>query len=112
MLPDWKPDKPVDLVHTMECLYYLEDPLAFLHTMHDEWMNPGGRLVIGVDHYTENPSSHDWGPSLNVHMALLSIDEWTAGLEAAGFIDITPEQVGAKEGWAGTLVLTAHRRGD
>ena len=112
MLPTWKPDEPFDLIHTMECLYYLEDPLAFLHTMHDEWMKPGGRLVIGVDHYTENPSSHDWGPSLNVHMALLSIAEWTAGLEAAGFIDVKAEQVGAKEGWAGTLVLTAHRRGD
>ena len=49
---------------------------------------------------------------MNVHMALLSIAEWTAGLEAAGFIDIKAEQVGAKEGWAGTLVLTAHRRSD
>ena len=112
MLPDWKPDNAVDLVHTMECLYYLDDPLGFLTTLHDDWMKPGGRLVIGVDHYTENPASHDWGPSLNVHMALLSIEEWTEGLEAAGFTNVVAEQVGAKEGWAGTLVLTAHRRND
>ncbi|MED6319495.1 MAG: class I SAM-dependent methyltransferase, partial [Candidatus Thermoplasmatota archaeon] len=65
MLPEWTPRAPYDLVHTMECLYYLEDPLGFLQTLHDEWMLPGGRLVIGVDHYTENPASHDWGPSLN-----------------------------------------------
>ena len=110
MLPDWKPDDAVDLVHTMECLYYLDDPLGFLFTLHDDWMKPGGRLVVGVDHYTENPASHDWGPSLNVHMALLSIKEWTDGLEAAGFTDVVAEQVGAKEGWSGTLVLTAHRR--
>ena len=110
MLPDWKPDDAVDLVHTMECLYYLDDPLGFLLTLHDDWMKPGGRLVVGVDHYTENPASHDWGPSLNVHMALLSIKEWTDGLEAAGFTDVVAEQVGAKEGWSGTLVLTAHRR--
>ena len=35
MLPDWKPDDAVDLVHTMECLYYLNDPLGFLFTLHD-----------------------------------------------------------------------------
>lgn len=110
MLPEWTPGAPYDLVHTMECLYYLEDPLGFLQTLHDEWMLPGGRLVIGVDHYTENPASHDWGPSLNVHMALLSMDDWTSGLKEAGFTDITAMQVGAKEDWAGTLVLTANRR--
>ena len=110
MLPEWTPGAPYDLVHTMECLYYLEDPLGFLQTLHDEWMRPGGRLVIGVDHYTENPASHDWGPSLNVHMALLSMDDWVAGLKEAGFTDITAMQVGAKEDWAGTLVLTANRR--
>ena len=112
MLPDWKPDNAVDLVHSMECLYYLDDPLGFLVILHDDWMKPGGRLVIGVDHYTENPASHDWGPSLNVHMALMSIKEWTDGLEAAGFTGVVAEQVGAKEGWSGTLVLTAHRRND
>ncbi|MEC8816622.1 MAG: class I SAM-dependent methyltransferase, partial [Candidatus Thermoplasmatota archaeon] len=104
MLPEWTPGAPYDLVHTMECLYYLEDPLGFLQTLHDEWLRPGGRLVIGVDHYTENPASHDWGPSLNVHMALLSMDDWTSGLKEAGFTDITAMQVGAKEDWAGTLV--------
>ena len=110
MLPEWTPGAPYDLVHTMECLYYLEDPLGFLQTLHDEWMRPGGRLVIGVDHYMENPASHDWGPSLNVHMALLSMDDWASGLKEAGFTDITAMQVGAKEDWAGTLVLTANRR--
>ena len=110
MLPEWTPGAPYDLIHTMECHYYLEDPLGFLQTLHDEWMLPGGRLVIGVDHYTENPASHDWGPSLNVHMALLSMDDWTSGLKEAGFTDITAMQVGAKEDWAGTLVLTANRR--
>ena len=96
----------------MECLYYLSDPLGFLHTLHNDWLRPGGRMVIGVDHYQENPSSHDWGPSLNVHMALLSMNEWTEGLEKAGFVDVEAVQVGAKEGWSGTLVITANRRTD
>jgi hypothetical protein len=69
----------------------------------------GGRIVIGVDHYEENPASHDWGPSLNVHMTTLSIDAWAKGLTEAGFVEIEWAQVGAKEGWSGTLVLTAHR---
>ncbi len=109
MLPDWSPSKPVDLVHTMECLYYLEEPLPFLKTIHDAWMNPGGRLVIGVDHYLENEASHDWGVSLHVHMSTLSIEAWKQGLADSGFTDIHAEQVGAKEGWAGTLVLTASK---
>ena len=111
MLPDWRPDEPVDLLHTMEVLYYLDEPRQFLTVLHDHWLRPGGRIVIGVDHYVENPSSHDWGPSLNVHMALLTIDEWKQGLEDAGFIHVDAIQVGAKDGWSGTLVLTAHRQG-
>ncbi|MDP6199456.1 MAG: class I SAM-dependent methyltransferase [Candidatus Poseidonia sp.] len=111
MLPDWRPDEPVDLLHTMEVLYYLDDPRQFLTVLYEHWLKPGGRIVIGVDHYFENPSSHDWGPSLNVHMALLTIDEWKKGLENAGFIDVEAIQVGAKEGWNGTLVLTARRQG-
>ena len=109
MLPDWTPSQPVDLIHSMECLYYLHDPLAFLKTVHQSWMKPGGRIVIGVDHYLENPASHDWGPSLNVHMALMSIEEWMNGLLEAGFTDVRHEQVGEKEGWSGTLVLYASR---
>ena len=110
MLPDWKPSEAVDLIHTMECLYYLDEPLEFLHTLHNDWLRPGGRMVIGVDHYQENPSSHDWGPSLNVHMALLSIEEWTDGLEEAGFVDVKAAQVGDKEGSSIQLVIKAKRR--
>ena len=112
MLPDWAPSEPVDLIHTMECLYYLAEPLAFLKTIYDTWMKPGGKIVIGVDHYLENPSSHDWGPSLNVHMALLSIEQWCEGLQNAGFVEVETDQIGAKEGWSGTLVLTARRPSD
>lgn len=112
MLPDWSPAEPVDLIHTMECLYYLTEPLVFLRTLHDTWMKPGGKIVIGVDHYAENPASHDWGPSLNVHMALLSIEQWTEGLQQAGFVEVEAIQVGAKEGWSGTLILTAQRPSD
>ena len=108
-LPDWKPEQPVDLVHSMECLYYLHDPLSFLKTLHADWLNSGGSIVIGVDHYLENPSSHDWPDSLNVHMTTLSIDQWRKGMTDAGFTDVITTQTGAKEGWAGTLIITASK---
>lgn len=109
MLPQWKPEHAVDLLHTMECLYYLHDPLDFLKTLHADWLNPGGNIVIGVDHYLENPSSHDWPEALNVHMTTLSIEQWRNGMIEAGFINVSTAQTGAKEGWAGTLVITASK---
>jgi trans-aconitate methyltransferase len=109
LLPAWAPSEPVDLVHTMECLYYLHDPLAFLVDVNERWMKPGGKIVIGVDHYLENPSSLDWGVSLQVHMTTLSIEAWKQGLTDAGFVDVQAQQVGAKEGWSGTLVLSASK---
>ena len=30
LLPDWKPERRFDLVHTMEFLYYLSDPKKWL----------------------------------------------------------------------------------
>ncbi|MBL6743142.1 MAG: class I SAM-dependent methyltransferase [Candidatus Poseidonia sp.] len=109
MLPDWKPEKAVDMLHSMECLYYLHDPLSFLKTLHADWLNAGGSIVIGVDHYLENPSSHDWPESLNVHMTTLSIAQWRDGMTDAGFTDVITTQTGAKEGWAGTLIITASK---
>ncbi len=109
MLPEWKPEMAVDILHSMECLYYLHDPLGFLKTLHADWLKDGGSIVIGVDHYLENPSSHDWPESLNVHMTTLSIAQWRDGMAEAGFTNIATSQTGAKEGWAGTLILTASK---
>ena len=61
MLPDWQPDEPVDLLHTMEVLY-LDEPRQFLTVLHNHWLKPGGRIVVGVDHYVEVIQSR-LGPS-------------------------------------------------
>ena len=37
----------------MECFYYLKDPISFVKKVHDDWMNTGGWIVMGVDHYEE-----------------------------------------------------------
>ena len=105
MLPEWSPDTPVNLVLSMEFLYYLEDPISFFRTLHMEWVLPGGSVAVGIDHYLENESSLDWSESLGVHMTTLSAAEWEEGLRMAGFQKVESFFTGAKEGWNGTLVL-------
>ena len=109
MLPEWHPEAPVDLVHSMEVLYYLQDPMGFLHTLRNAWLNDDGWAVIGVDHYAENEACHDWSGSLNVHMAMHSMDAWVDGMNDAGFRNVKAFQTGAKDGWAGTLVLMGQK---
>ena len=109
MLPEWSPQEPVDLVHSMEFLYYLNDPMAFLGRLRSDWLHDDGWVVLGLDHYLENGASHDWSSSLNVHMAMHSIEEWSKGLKDAGFRHVEAFQTGEKDGWSGTLVLIGQK---
>ncbi|MCH1591964.1 MAG: class I SAM-dependent methyltransferase [Candidatus Thalassarchaeaceae archaeon] len=104
-LPEWTPTKTVDLILSMEFVYYLKEPLRFLQLLYDHWLSPGGTLVLGLDHYLENTQSLTWSESLGVHMATLSIEEWSMGLEDSGFIGVESLQVASKDNWPGTLVL-------
>ena len=108
-LPDWAPDEKVDLVISMEFLYYLKNPLKFLSELNKNWLNKNGIIAIGIDHYLENTSSLSWSESLGVSMTTLSIQEWTKGFEDAGFSNIEFYQYGAKENWAGTLVIVGQK---
>jgi len=105
MIPEWSPNNPVNLVLSMEFLYYLEDPISFFKTLYEGWVLSGGSVAVGVDHYLENESSLDWSESLGVHMTTLSAAEWEEGLRMAGFQKVESFFTGAKEGWNGTLVL-------
>ena len=110
MLPDWTPEQPFDLIHSMEFLYYLHDPQSMLKIFHDEWLNSDGMLVAGVDHYLENEDSLGWPDALNVHMTTLSIEQWRTAMLDAGFVDVEVHQVGQKEGFIGTLVLLGTKK--
>lgn len=106
-LLDWSPKQPVHLVHSMEVLYYFEEPFDILRHMHNHWLLPKGRLIIGLDFYYENTISHSWPEDCGVSiMTLLSEQQWLELFQQAGFQDIKTWRVGAKENWAGTLVLT------
>ena len=104
-LPGWKPERRFDLVHTMEFLYYLENPAEMISTIHGEWLEEGGVLVAGVDHYLENEESLTWPEQVGVHMTPLSIQQWKNAMDHAGFKDVQMHQVAAKEGSPGTLVM-------
>ena len=104
-LPEWNPGRRFDLVHTMEFLYYLDSPVEMISVIHDEWLEDGGILVAGVDHYLEHADSLTWPEHVGVHMTTMSIEEWKNAVEAAGFYDVEIHQVAAKEDFPGTLVM-------
>lgn len=111
-LPEWKPSNRFDLVHSMEFLYYLHDPASMLKSLHDEWLNNEGILVAGVDHYLENEDSHDWPSALNVHMALLSVEQWKQAMIDAGFVDVEMHRAAASDAFVGTLVMIGRKQFD
>ena len=105
LLPDWSPGRRFDLVHTMEFLYYLDDPAGMISIIHDEWLEENGILVAGVDHYLEHEESLTWPEHVGVHMTTLSIDDWESAMVNAGFKDVEIHQVAGKENFPGTLVM-------
>ena len=105
MLPDWKPQRKFNLVHTMEFLYYLEDPAQMLMTIHNQWLENNGLLVAGVDHYMENEESLTWPEHVGVHMTTLSKEQWQNAMLEAGFKNVEIHQVAGKENFPGTLVM-------
>ena len=105
LLPDWSPGRRFDLVHTMEFLYYLDDPAGMISIIHDEWLEENGILVAGVDHYLEHEDSLTWPEHVGVHMTTLSIDDWKSAMVNAGFKDVEIHQVAGKENFPGTLVM-------
>jgi len=104
-LPQWKPKNPVDFIHSMEFLYYLQDPITMLKIIHDEWLTNGGVFVAGIDHYFENTDSLEWPTALDVHMTTLSQQQWREAMESAGFSDIVITKTGVKDGFIGTLTM-------
>ena len=105
LLPDWSPGRRFDLVHTMEFLYYLDDPAGMISIIHDEWLEENGILVAGVDHYLEHEESLTWPEHVGVHMTTLSIDDWKSAMVNAGFENVEIHQVAGKGNFPGTLVM-------
>jgi trans-aconitate methyltransferase len=102
------PDK-FDLIHSMEVLYYLENPALTLKKITDSWLNKGGRLIAGVDLYYENQESHSWEEKVGTKMVMLKEAEWIEIFSRAGLQEVESWRSNQSQDWAGTLVLTGKK---
>ncbi len=106
----WRPRDPVDLIHSMEVLYYFKDPAALVAHMTRHWLKAGGQLIVGLDHYRENTPSLNWAAENGIDfMTTLSESEWLQCFQDAGLVEVSAWRFNAKDDWAGTLVLTGQR---
>ncbi|MFL3007319.1 MAG: hypothetical protein ACJZ10_04905 [Candidatus Neomarinimicrobiota bacterium] len=106
---EWKPKVPVDIVHSMEVVYYFSDPKKLILHVKDEWLKPGGSIIMGLDFYKENFASHTWPKDLNTEMTLLSIKEWVDLLKKCDLCDVKSYKTNFTDTFAGTLVLYAKK---
>jgi predicted TPR repeat methyltransferase len=104
-LSTWNPDQPVDLVHSMEVLYYLENIQEFLNRVYTHWLREDGIFAFGIDHYYENMDCHGWSEKVGVHMAMYSENEWRQMVEKSGFKVIRMFRAAQTQEWAGTLTF-------
>jgi len=104
-LTEWSPLEKVDIVHSMEVFYYFEDPMFVLSKIYNNWLKNKGKLIFGIDHYSENLTTLNWPAECGVYMNTKSIFEWETILKKVGFNNIKKWQVGAKNDWNGTLVF-------
>jgi 2-polyprenyl-3-methyl-5-hydroxy-6-metoxy-1,4-benzoquinol methylase len=99
-----------DLIHSMEVLYYLDNPASKVKSLCDHWLEEQGRLIIGIDHYYENLDSHSWEEKVGTPMLMLKEEEWLAIFHESGLSDIKSWRSNQSKDWSGTLVLTGKKR--
>ena len=105
----YQPSVKFDLVHSMEVMYYLNDPFSIIERTEDSWLNSGGRLIIGIDLYYENIDSHSWEEKVNTPMLMLKESEWVDMFKEAGFTEVENWRANKKNDSSGTLVLTGKK---
>ena len=106
-LQSWSPETPVDLVHSMEVLYYLDKIPEFLEWVAKKWLREGGIFAFGIDHYRENEACHGWSEKVGTPMAMHSESEWLEMVEDAGFTILQMFRAAPGPEWAGTLAVIA-----
>ena len=107
----YEPKDKFDLIHSMEVLYYLQDPASTIRKIYQSWLKPDGRLIVGIDLYHENLDSHDWEEKVGTPMLMLRESEWIDLFKKAGFQEIESWRANQSDEWAGTLVLTGKKLG-
>ena len=95
-----------DVIHSMEVLYYLENPADVVKRISDSWLNKNGRLIVGLDHYYENKDSHSWQEEIDTPMLMLKAAEWVQMFKKAGLNEVETWYSNKHADWNGTLVIT------
>ena len=108
-IDEHEPTQKYDLIHSMEVLYYLEDPASILSKIANSWLNEGGRFIAGIDLYYENTDSHSWEENVGTKMLMFKEAEWLNFFRQGGFDDVTSWRANSSKDWAGTLVLTGKK---
>lgn len=103
------PFRKFDLIHSMEVLYYLEDPAQKIKNLNNVWLEDQGRLVVGIDHYYENLDSHSWEEKVGTPMHMLKEAEWFDIFMESGLSNIKSWRSNQSKDWAGTLILTGRK---
>ena len=98
-----------DVIHSMEVLYYLENPADVVKKISAFWLNEGGRLIVGLDHYHENKDSHSWEEKVGTRMVMLKAAEWVEVFKKSGLVEVESWHSNKHEGWAGTLIITGKK---
>ena len=106
-ISSWYPSEKVDILQSMEVMYYLENPRDTLINFKQNYLKKNGMMIMGIDFYFENSQCHSWPKDLNVPMKLFSINEWKEILIDSGFSNIKFYQKHAKENFPGTLIFSA-----
>ena len=99
---------------SMEVFYYLPD-VAWGMLSAARLLVPGGLFACVVDHYEENPVSHDWAEQLGLPMHRLSERGWRDVVESTGLTVVEQRRLCASVGEpvsAGSLLTLCRRPQD
>ena len=103
----WIPNEKADIIHSMEVFYYFENPGNLIKHINNNWIKIGGRLIMGIDFYIENKTSHSWQKECGISiMKLYSEIEWKKFFKNAGLSKVESWRHGESKDWGGTLIVT------
>ena len=98
-----------DIIHSMEVLYYLENPKEVIKKISKDWLKDDGRLIIGIDHYYENTDSHSWQEKVGTRMLMLKEKDWIEMFKESGLKQIENWRANKNSEWEGTLVIAGKK---
>jgi len=111
-------DQRFDLIFGMESIYYMVPVEGHIHRL-SSLLSPAGQMLLVLDYYTENKTSHEWPEKYGVEMELHSGDEYVAMFERAGLVEVTQGRVRypagkGHEAWKvqeGSLMISGYKPG-